>query len=193
MQFNHPSLQLKEFYRLIILSDSRVYKWEIDNFREDNFMDLSLLSSFRFCPLPPSFPLSFLLSPLLPSFPVKKLFYKIGSFIDGVWFHKLDSISQQLSDSDLSEGSFQCHYPRAPNVVCTCFYNGRERICTSICGFESVVCWFNNQLFPGRWRTEKVCWGKALISSIWQIQWCKYSYHGQLQGYFFPLHFTRAI
>lgn len=156
MQFNHPSLQLKEFYRLIILSDSRVYKWEIDNFREDNFMDLSLLSSFHFCPFLPSFPLSFLLSPLLPSFPVKKLFYKTGSFIDGVWFHKLDSISEQLSDSDLSEGSFQCHYPRAPNVVCTCFYNGRERICTSICGFESVVCWFNNQLFPGRWRTESV-------------------------------------
>lgn len=83
-------------------------------------MDLS-----RF--LPPS--LSFLLPlspPSHPSFSMKKPFCRLAGLIDSVWFHKLDSISEHLSDSDLSEASFQCRYPSDP-VMCARLSNGRRK------------------------------------------------------------------
>ena len=109
MWFNHLSLQLREFFRLIVLSDSGVYKREIDTFREE--MDLSLL-------LPPSH----------PSF----LHLWEDSILHAGRSHGWYVISQagfhlRTSDPDLSEASFQCHYPRDPRDVCTCVYNGRTQ------------------------------------------------------------------
>lgn len=109
MQFNHLSLQLREFSRLIILSDSGSYKQEIETFREE--MDLSLF-------LPPSHP-SFLC--LLED-----------SVLQAGRSHRWCVISQagfhlRTSDPDLSETSFQCLYPRDPIDVCTCVYNGRRQ------------------------------------------------------------------
>ena len=131
--------------------------------------------------------------PSLPSFSMKKPFCRLAGLIDSVWFHKLDSISEHLSDADLSEASFQCHYPSDPVMCAHVFKMVGERICTCICGLESVVCWFNDQLFSWSWGNRRVGGRKTLISNVWQILWCQYFYHGQLQGYFFPLHFSKAI
>lgn len=48
-----------------------------------------------------------------------------------------------------------------------------ERICKCNCGLESVVCWFNNQLFHGVFADTKSEQGKTFIANVCQILWCK--------------------
>lgn len=91
MRFNHPSFQLREFYRLIILSESRVYMWEIEKTTlgeecislppshpallsslpsfHASFLSPSSLSPSLPLILPSCLPPSLASSPLLPSLP----------------------------------------------------------------------------------------------------------------------------
>lgn len=143
MWFNHLSLQLREFFRLIVLSDSGVYKREIDTFREE--MDLSLL-------LPPSHP-SFLHLWKTP-------FCRLAGLMDGVWFHKLDSISEHRIQIFLKLHS-NVITPGIPGMCAHVFIMVGHRISTCIWGLESVM-WFNEQLFSGSWGDRKSDWEQNL-------------------------------
>lgn len=96
----------------------------------------------------------------------------------------------RTSDPDLSEASFQCHYPRDPRDVCTCVYNGRRQdfYMHLRIGISDVVQWAALQWELGRQKE----WLKA---KPWFLRFAKFcgvsiSTMANFKAIFFPCYIS---